>query len=94
MSNLINPLLVDGYIDEQHTQSVQGCYTGSDYWEAECQADKALEAERIMRARRAALKQELEQREADMRAAVQRGHNRKAAYLQERITEIRNILGQ
>lgn len=47
MSNLINPLLVKGYIDEQDTGSAQGCYIGADtLFEGEQAAEKAIRAER------------------------------------------------
>lgn len=47
MGNLINPWLVEGYVDEQDTSSAQGCYIGADIlWEGEEAADKALKAER------------------------------------------------
>jgi len=46
MSNMINPLFIDDYIDECIDESAQGCFVGTDYWDAERQADKALERER------------------------------------------------
>ena len=47
MSNIINPLLVDGYVDEQDTESAQGCYIGADtLFEGEMAAEKAIRAER------------------------------------------------
>lgn len=47
MSNLINPWLVEGYVDEQDTGSAQGCYIGADtLFEGEMAAEKAIQAER------------------------------------------------
>ena len=47
MSNLINPLLVEGYVDEQDTASAQGCYIGGDaLFEGEMAAEKAIHAQR------------------------------------------------
>ena len=47
MSNLINPWLVEGYIDEQDTASAQGCYIGDDtLFEGEMAAEKAIQEER------------------------------------------------
>ena len=47
MSNLINPWLVEGYVDEQDTGSAQGCYVGADtLFEGEMAAEKAIRAER------------------------------------------------
>ena len=47
MSNLINPWLVEGYVDEQDTRSAQGCYIGADtLFEGEMAAEKAIQAER------------------------------------------------
>ena len=47
MSNLINPLLVEGYVDEQDTRSAQGCYIGGDaLFEGEMAAEIAIHAQR------------------------------------------------
>jgi len=47
MSNLINPWLVEGYVDEQDAESAQGCYIGADtLFEGEMAAEKAIRAER------------------------------------------------
>lgn len=46
MSNFINPLLVDGYVDDFVSESVQGCYIGDSYWDAERLADESIKRER------------------------------------------------
>lgn len=94
MSHLINPLLVDSYIDEQPSQSVQGCFQGSDYWEAERNADKAIQARNEKWLQIRLLKQELEQCKNELPIEQQRGHRRKAERLQSRIEEIQNILSR
>lgn len=51
MSNLINPLFVDNYIDDEIGKSVQGCYTGTLNAPQEAMLDKKLKAEREARKR-------------------------------------------
>ena len=47
MSRLINPWLVEGYVDEQDASSAQGCYVGADVLlEGELAAEKAIRKER------------------------------------------------
>ena len=92
MSNFINPLLVPSYIDDETTESVQGCYVGSDYFEPEIACDIALAREREQRRYVAQLKKELEWYTAELDAAIQRKHNRKAESLRERIERIKDEL--
>ena len=49
MSNLINPQLIDGYIDDQIEQSVQNTYTGTLDAPQEAWLDRKLKEEREAR---------------------------------------------
>lgn len=51
MSNMINPLYIDGYIDDEIGKSVQGAYTGTLNAPQEAMLDKKLKAERDARIR-------------------------------------------
>ena len=94
MSNLINPWLVEGYVDEQDTGSAQGCYIGADtLFEGEMAAEKAIHAERekLMYIRNlklsiANLKRQLAQ------CSVY--HHRKRERIENKICELENKLKQ
>lgn len=94
MSNLINPWLVEGYVDEQDTGSAQGCYIGADtLFDGEMAAEKAIRAERerLMYIRNfklsiANLKRELAQ------CSVY--HHRKRERIENKINELENKLKQ
>jgi len=94
MSNLINPWLVEGYVDEQDTASAQGCYVGADkLFEGEMAAEKAIqeERERLMYIRN--LKLSI----ADLKdklAQCSKYHNRKRESIENKINKLENELNQ
>ena len=94
MSNLINPWLVEGYVDEQDTRSAQGCYIGADtLFEGEMAAEKAIRAER----ERLMYIRNLKQSIADLKrelAQCSKYHNRKRESIEDKINELENKLKQ
>ena len=94
MSNLINPWLVEGYVDEQDTGSVQGCYIGADtLFEGEMAADKAIQEQREKWIHIRNLKFSI----ADLKrklAQCSKYHNRKRKSIEDEINELENKLKQ
>ena len=94
MSNLINPWLVEGYVDEQDTRSAQGCYIGADtLFEGEMAAEKAIQAER----KRLIYIRNLKLSIADLKrelAQCSKYHNRKRKSIEDEINELENKLKQ
>ena len=94
MSNLINPWLVEGYVDEQDTGSAQGCYIGADtLFEGEMAAEKAIQAERerLMYIRN--LKQSIKDLKCKL-AQCSVYHHRKRERIENKICELENKLKQ
>ena len=94
MSNLINPWLVEGYVDEQDTRSAQGCYIGADtLFEGEMAADKAIRERREKWIYMRNLKFSI----ADLKrklAQCSKYHNRKRESIANEINELENKLKQ
>ena len=94
MSNLINPWLVEGYVDEQDTGSAQGCYIGADtLFEGEMAADKAIREQREKWIHIRNLKFSI----ADLKrklAQCSKYHNRKRKSIEDEINELENKLKQ
>lgn len=94
MSNLINPWLVEGYVDEQDTGSAQGCYIGADtLFEGEMAAEKAIQAER----KRLIYIRNLKLSIADLKrklAQCSKYHNRKRKSIENKINELEDELKQ
>ena len=94
MSNLINPWLVEGYVDEQDTASVQGCYIGEDaLFEGEMAADKAIRAQREKWINIRNLKLSI----ADLKRKLAQCsvyHHRKRERIENKINELENELNQ
>ena len=94
MSNFINPWLVEGYVDEQDTTSVQGCYIGEDaLFEGEMAADKAIRAQREKWIHIRNLKLSI----ADLKrklAQCSKYHNRKRKSIEDKINGLENELNQ
>lgn len=92
MSNLINPWLVEGYVDEQDTGSAQGCYIGADtLFEGEMAADKAIREQREKWISIRNLKFSI----ADLKrklAQCSKYHNRKRKSIEDEINELENKL--
>ena len=94
MSNLINPWLVEGYVDEQDTGSAQGCYIGDDtLFDGEMAADKAIREQREKWIHIRNLKFSI----ADLKrklAQCSKYHNRKRESIENEINELENKLKQ
>lgn len=94
MSNLINPWLIQGYVDEQDTGSAQGCYIGADpLFEGEMAADKAIREQREKWIHIRNLKFSI----ADLKrklAQCSKYHNRKRKSIEDEINELENKLKQ
>ena len=94
MSNLINPWLVEGYVDEQDTRSAQGCYIGADIlFEGEMAAEKAIQAERKRLIYIRNLKLSIEDLKRKL-AQCSKYHNRKRESIENEINELENELKQ
>ena len=94
MSNLINPWLVEGYVDEQDTGSAQGCYIGADtLFEGEMAAEKAIQAERRRLIYIRNLKLSIEDLKRKL-AQCSKYHNRKRESIENEINELENKLKQ
>ena len=94
MSNLINPWLVEGYVDEQDTRSAQGCYIGADtLFEGEMAAEKAIQAERKRLIYIRNLKQSIKDLKCKL-AQCSKYHNRKRESIENEINELENKLKQ
>ena len=94
MSNLINPWLVEGYVDEQDTGSAQGCYIGADIlFEGEMAAEKAIQAERRRLIYIRNLKLSIEDLKCEL-AQCSKYHNRKRKSIEDEINELENKLKQ
>ena len=94
MSNLINPWLVEGYVDEQDTRSAQGCYIGADtLFEGEMAAEKAIQAERKRLIYIRNLKQSIKDLKCEL-AQCSKYHNRKRERIENKINELENKLKQ
>lgn len=94
MGHLINPILIGDFMEDNETSSVNGCYQGSDYWEPERLADKALERERKYRQWVISQKRQLLNLKAELAKAESRGHHKKLARLQEQISRIEKSLNR
>jgi len=92
MSHLVNPLLLDDFLDEEPSQSAQGCFQGSDYWEEERRADAVLKAERAVRAEILWLRRSIAHLEEELAEAKKKGHNRVAASIEAQIKRKKNEL--
>ena len=94
MSNLINPWLVEEYVDEQDTGSAQGCYIGADtLFEGEMAAEKAIQAER----ERLICMRDLKLSIADLKRKLAQCsvyHHRKRERIENKICELENKLKQ
>ena len=94
MSNLINPWLIQGYVDEQDTGSAQGCYIGTDtLFEGEMAAEKAIREQREKWIYIRNLKLSI----ADLKrklAQCSKYHNRKRESIENKINELENKLKQ
>ena len=94
MSNLINPWLIQGYVDEQDTGSAQGCYIGADtLFEGEMAAEKAIREQREKWIYIRNLKLSI----ADLKrklAQCSKYHNRKRESIENKINELENKLKQ
>ena len=94
MSNLINPWLVEGYVDEQDTGSAQGCYIGADtLFEGEMAADKAIREQREKWIYIRNLKFSI----ADLKRKLAQCsvyHHRKRESIENKINELENKLKQ
>ena len=88
MSHLINPLLVDGYIDDEPHKSVQGCFVGSDYWEAERKADIAIGVRRALYAEINWLKSSIERLKEELEEAEKRNLVRRPQWLRKHIAKL------
>lgn len=93
MSNMINPLFIDDYIDECMNESVQGCFVGTDYWDAERQADKALEREREFFRYVRSLNETLHNTEIEL-ARCKPEHKHKRKRIEDRINDIKEKLAR
>jgi hypothetical protein len=94
MSNLINPWLVEGYVDEQDTGSAQGCYIGADtLFEGEMAAEKAIQAERERLIYIRNLKQSIKDLKREL-AQCSVYHHRKRERIENKICELENELKQ
>ena len=94
MSNLINPWLVEGYVDEQDTGSAQGCYIGADtLFEGEMAADKAIREQREKWIHIRNLKFSIEDLKRKL-AQCSKYHNRKRKSIEDEINELENKLKQ
>lgn len=92
MSNLINSLLINGYLDEQDTESAQGCYVGADrLWEGEMAAEKAIRAEqeKLMYIRNL---KTLISEQKDKLAKCSPYHNKKRERIERKISELESKL--
>lgn len=94
MGHLINPLLVDGYMDGQPSESAQGCFTGSDYWQAEQDADDALRTERAVRRELAYLQSEYDRMQEEYYDAVRKRQHRRAERLTDALAYIRKRMDE
>jgi hypothetical protein len=94
MSNLINPWLVKGYVDEQDTGSAQGCYIGANaLFEGEMAAEKAIKAERERMIYIRNLKQSIENLKCELtQCSVY--HHRKRERIEDKINKLENELKQ
>ena len=94
MSNLINPWLVEGYVDEQDTGSAQGCYIGADtLFEGEMAAEKAIRAERERLIYIQNLKQSIKNLKCEL-SQCSKYHHRKRERIENKICELENKLKQ
>ena len=94
MSNLINPWLVEGYVDEQDKESAQGCYIGADIlFEGEMAAEKAIQAERRRLIYIRNLKLSIEDLKRKL-AQCSKYHNRKRESIENEINDLENKLKQ
>ena len=94
MSNLINPWLVEGYVDEQDTRSAQGCYIGADtLFEGEMAAEKAIRTQREKWIHIRNLKLSIEDLKRKL-AQCSKYHNRKRESIENEINELENELKQ
>ena len=94
MSNLINPWLVEGYVDEQDTGSAQGCYIGADtLFEGEMAADKAIREQREKWIHIRNLKLSIEDLKRKL-AQCSKYNNRKRKSIENKINELEKELKQ
>lgn len=92
MSNFINPWLVEGYVDEQDTESVQGFYIGEDpLWEGEIAAEKAIQEERERLIYIRNLKQSIKDLKCEL-ARCSEYHHRKRERIESKICELEEKL--
>lgn len=94
MSNLINPWLVEGYVDEQDTGSAQGCYIGADtLFEGEMAAEKAIRTQREKWIHIRNLKQSIKDLKREL-AQCSVYHHRKRERIENKICELEEQLKQ
>ena len=94
MTHLVNPVLVDGFLDDEPSQSAQGCFTGSDYWDAEERTDEILFAERVVRGEITWRRRTISYLEEELATAKEKGYTRKAERIEEQIKMHKNKLSQ
>lgn len=94
MSHLINPALLDDFLDDEPSQSAQGCFTGSDYWDAEERTDKILAAERAVRGEILWRRRVIGYLEEELVTAKEKGYTRKAERIEEQIKTHKNKISQ
>ncbi len=85
-------IFINDYSDEADTESTNGCFQGSDYWEPERLADLALEKERKKQQEFHLNTLELHRLNAELGAAEKKGYNKKAEYLRKRIKIIEQYI--
>jgi hypothetical protein len=94
MSKLINPWLVDGYVDEQDASSAQGCYVGADVlWEGELAAEKAIRKERERLLKIKSIKDSIS-RLVDELCEYNPRHRKKRKHIEQQISELEKELQQ
>ena len=92
MGRLVNIELLPDFMDDMETSTVNGCFQGTDYWEPERMADKALERERKYRQWIFTQKKELLELRKQLERAENRGFKRRASNLREKISNIEETL--
>ncbi len=94
MGRLVNIELMPDLMDDMEATSVNGCFQGSDYWEPERLADKALKRDREYRQWICSQKKQLLYLKDELEKAEKRGYKRKYADLCRKIENIEEILKQ
>lgn len=94
MGHLVNIELMSDLMDDMAATSVNGCYQGSDYWEPERMADKALERKRKYQQWISSQEKQLHFLKEELVKAEKKGYKRKTADLCRRIKNIEETLKQ